>query len=337
MAYEKTSWAVLAMSCASGHTAPEPLLDWIESISTRIPPFTRFSLHPLHAEFVGLRLMRELGIGSAPAIEVVSQIQARKKGPENWVFKSLRGPALKQADGISGDLLLAVRKIPGAISLSALSRKFGIAPERIQFQSCKRRRFIEAITSMLQAGKSDWDEIRKEQASDASWNALRARFFDDFMLPELPEARLIIERAIAADSEQMLAIHAARIFLGCSAAHASNVLVDGTGRLYSIDHEMVAKDAGELEWTFRSIQRGTPAAAALERISELTEAQLTTIFEGLQEVPRRSHMLDQENAVRYFVERLRRWKSHCAIRFSGSRGSSLRERGSECLQSLQSS
>jgi hypothetical protein len=128
---------------------------------------------------------------------------------------------------------------------------------------------------------------------DILWQgkAVPTWLFWDFVPPDDWSA---IRAAIKWDSEPMLRIHAARLFLGCTTAHASNILIDAAARLYSIDHADIAKtDGAEIDLLFANVKAGTVAFDCLHLPCTLEEATVREIF--------------GESAA-YYVERLRQWK-----------------------------
>jgi hypothetical protein len=112
----------------------------------------------------------------------------------------------------------------------------------------------------------------------------------------------------------MLAIHAARLFLGATTAHTSNILVDAEGHLYSIDHEYCSRtDGEELRILFDNIKRDTDAFNALRGVAELHEETLRGFLEDLP-VPAGVRWFkwplgSREKTIDYYLNRLRLWKA----------------------------
>jgi hypothetical protein len=287
------------------------------------------SLHPAVGEIVGYRLMRALGIGTAPSVEIVESEEARRRDPRKWIFKTINADdRLKvcpvEEIGKMGRWILLVQKIPKACPLSFLRKQYGVDAGKVEFAS------VEDLTSSTMCKSTiifakppgngpalvpfliNFETIRRAiWADDKPEVPNSADFYSDFVPPENWSA---VRRAMTWDSDQMLAIHSARLFLGMSVAHLSNVLVDPEGRLYSIDHEFCsATDAEELRILFDNVKPGTRAFEALRGVAQLSEEKLRELFEGLP-APDWTRWLrwplgSKEKTVAYHLERLRLWKA----------------------------
>lgn len=166
----------------------------------------RISMHPIVAEIIGAEVMRSLGIGAPSTVKVVEREEVESYDWNKWIFKTLTGGRLKVAlsPSVLGRWSVAVAKIPGAIPLSYLRRKFGIDTAEIPF------RFLGVDPRPFLGIDGHWFPVLHDGKPELP-NA--DAFFADF---EKPEDWSDVRRAIAWNSEQALAIHAARIFLGCS-------------------------------------------------------------------------------------------------------------------------
>jgi hypothetical protein len=279
------------------------------------------SLQPAAAEIIGCKFMRALGIGTAPSVEILETKEALRRDPSQWIFKPIGRDRLKVCapERIESRWTLVVQKIPRAIPLSFLRTHYGIDTGRIAFAPIEDRPELDLsgcgmVWDLLPRLRGGWIEVR-EKISDIIWNGKAElqnahEFFSDFVPPEDWSA---VRRAIAWDSDQMLAIHAARLFLGMSIAHLSNVLVDPEGRLYSIDHEFCsATDGEELRILFDNVKPGTRASKALRGVAELTEEKLRELFDDLPVPPGVRWfcwpMGSREKTVEHYLERLRLWK-----------------------------
>lgn len=289
------------------------------------------ALHPAMAEIAGMRLMRALGIGTAPSIKILEREQVQFEGNNReWVFKAIHGDRLRLITGPSEmpRWVLAVQKIPKAIPLSFLRRHYGIVGERWdlrltdfpEFESLSPLEYM-VLAIQVEQGRSDADYSRQH---DPAFHTITDVLY--FGKKELPNAKEFysdfcppddwtqIRRAIAWDSTQSLAIHAARLFFGATAAHPSNLLVDGSARLYSIDHELcVQTDGAELPWLFDSVKPGTRAFKALGRVAELTDEEVRGLFENPPEVAVgpawfRWPLGSREKTEAYYRNRLHTWK-----------------------------
>jgi hypothetical protein len=191
--------------------------------------------------------------------------------------------------------VLLVEKIPCSISLFYLRKFYNVAAEKPfsmplslipdQFSP------FWAFTKTLWLGKCQVPNARE--------------FYADFKPPEDWSA---VKRAIAWDSDQALAIHAARFFLSATTAHSSNLLVDAEGNLSTIDFEYCARTPGdELKKLFENVIPGTRAFEALRPVAELRNWDIRGLFDDLPEWvwwPLGS----KEATVEHYLSRLRKWQ-----------------------------
>ena len=253
------------------------------------------SLHPLVAEKIGAELCHKLGIGAPSEIkaadrqETLAAIRSGEWIPKVILDDRLRAVSAFQRIGIA-DWNVLVKRIPRAISLVELRLRCGIEGRAIHVSSddVSRDKLLNELGDIIHQG-----------------NARSYFTVSDF---ELPADTTKIQEAIQWGSQAMLAIHAARLFLACSAAHAGNVLVDADGKLYSVDHECVAQTSGEeLELLFDNVERGTRAWNALAGVASLSHDDVVDLFSG---VPDDAHwpLGSKEKTVNYFTGRLDYWK-----------------------------
>jgi hypothetical protein len=308
---------------------PTKLLDWVVQKEIDLEHDSGWAksraLHPAIAEIVGHRLMQALGFPSAPEVNVVGLDELRRCDRTKWVCKvpltkdRLRCTSFKAAEQFYAkrtNWFLVVRKIPRAVSVAYLRDRFGIGGARWQIREFLGLPAVESFDpskfeadasgrSALAVGCESMDAIfylGKTPKPGDFW--LSPEFYSDF---SEPKDWTVVERAIAWDSDQALAIHAARLFFGTTTAHAGNLLVDGDGRLSTIDFEYCIKtDAEEFRLLFDGVERGTRTFDALRGVAALTEAQIAGLFDGTPSGftwPLGSRRL----TVTYFVERLRLW------------------------------
>lgn len=252
------------------------------------------ALEPCVAEIVGARLMLRLGIGAPADFRLADSAEAL---PGNeWVCKTLERNRLKFGRGASKTLL--IRKIPHAISLYSLREIYGISSPVISIP--EKTRFVA----------SDWEYLTKAtHAVTVGHETLpNAReFFSDFVLPRDTTA---LQNAIRWNSFEMLKIHSARLFLGCSTAHSGNILVDSTGKLFSVDHEnVVSTNSRELVTLFKYTKRKTSAWDALASVASLEADAIETLFADFpaEHMPG-CHRESKYAVVEYFLDRLELWK-----------------------------
>jgi hypothetical protein len=136
---------------------------------------------------------------------------------------------------------------------------------------------------------------------------LADKLFETFRPTENELAR--IRREMWWDSEQYLRIHAARVFLGLTSAHFSNVLVTRHAQLVSIDHDTAFFENGEdVEALFRFVQRGSEVRKMLDRVAELTEADIRASIAATPKHPACGSADELQEFEQYFVRRLGLWK-----------------------------
>lgn len=129
---------------------------------------------------------------------------------------------------------------------------------------------------------------------------------------KLPEDTSALESAIQWDSDAMLRVHAARLFLSCSAAHQSNVLVNKDAELFSIDHATcIQTDAFEIKALFANIRRETRAWNALRDVARLDGRTVVDLLEGFKAFkwPLGSLWSTQD----YFLSRLELWQKSFVV------------------------
>jgi len=263
------------------------------------------SLSPLVAEVVGAGLMKSLGLGAPEDIRLVDKAEAREAiATGEWVPKVYTDGRLKAVDELGlAESNILIKRIPGAISLYNLRVKHGICGREIRL-SADVPQDSSIIEKLVYTGGQNyllnsWGKLILQGSGTCHYIA------DDFILP-LDRSK--IQEVVEWDSAPMLAIHAARLFLGCSAGHAGNILVDADGKLYSIDHESCAHTNGEeLELLFDNVQRDTRAWRSLAGVASLSHEDIASLFSA---IPDDAHwpLGDKAKTVDYFCGRLTYWR-----------------------------
>ena len=280
-----------------------------ESKSTAI----KLALHPIHGEIVGARFMAALGIGTAD-VRLVQKSEAYKLGGK-WICKFS-----------TGDRVLAIRKVPGAIALGYLRQLHGIAAPEPEWRWQLSDGGEDAL-NMFHTAMAVWNAtgnrllsllvpdqhpdvavefIREILVHGKSWQVPDAKqFFSDFQPANLET----IKAAIQWNSEQMLKLHAGRLLLGCTLAHAGNVLVDGVGRLYSIDHEKIERsDGSDIEMLARHMKPGTRARRAVCDVANVLQPE--AIWQLFDEVGLDWPLGSRSATIEYFENRVRKFQEH---------------------------
>ena len=294
------------------------LTKWAAAAERAQHAFKR-TLDPLAAEIVSARFMRLLGIG---APETIRELAGDETPDDTWITKSMRAGRMRRADDGPSVRRMAIQRIPGTISLSALRLYYNV-------NACQRRWDIpvESLAATVLSGlvyqstgtmpgrlvTSDILIENVMQFLSTGSDPLPRAFFSDFVAPA---DWTTIRETISQESQQMLDIHAARAFLACTTAHAGNVLVDCEAKLYSIDHEhCVVSDPREVQLLGRHVRRGTKARKALQRIAELEEHEIRGLFEDLPDVE--WPMGDRATTVAHFTDRLNCWRAAFCVNRSG--------------------
>jgi hypothetical protein len=263
-------------------------------------PFADHSLHPVVGELAGARLMRLLGIGTSN-VEFIAGQEARERDPKKYLIKTILGNRLRITFGLEDpqQMVVVSEKIPGAIPVFYLGDFYGV---RSSFPPIPGYN-TEWEWDHCHLGM--WERVRssvflgKDQVPDARG------FYSDFQPPSDWGS---IKEAITWNSDSMLRIHAARLFLGATSAHASNILVDGQANLSSIDMEYcLATTHEDLDRLFDNIIPRTRALEALCPVSELIEFQVAELFDELPEVG--WPLGSKKKTVEHYIERLRKWKT----------------------------
>jgi hypothetical protein len=130
------------------------------------------------------------------------------------------------------------------------------------------------------------------------------KFFGDFKPTESEIER--IKEAMRIDGLQYLSIAAARVFLGCSCPHFSNLLTTKDGQLISIDNARSHFEKGDdLRELFYFFDRRSDVFKVLDGVNALTEKD---IRESVSEIPRHAACRSTVGLADYFCKRLRHWK-----------------------------
>jgi hypothetical protein len=253
--------------------------DAIEKDFASLKPEQRV-MSPFAAEIAAVKLLRLLGIGCAPRVMVVSGAEALALDPRKWILKGADGKVLVPLAALAPSPVLAVAKTPRAVPISFLRQHYGIAPDIPVIESDGMRFTMNGI---IWRGKPAL--------------AGAAEFYGDFRPPS--DWSAILE-AVSWDSAPMLKIHAARLFLGATTAHASNILVNAAAQLFSVDHADLAKtDGSEIDMLFEHVAKGTRAWDALYLIAALSEPIVEGIFAETSD---------------HYIARLRRWRRNVEVR-----------------------
>ncbi len=286
----------------------------------------RVVLNPFIAEFVSQGILCRLGIRTAP-VEILTVAEAcnTKDGVVKWVQlmsgtlkydPEIEGRAVRGelADAVTEQPCLLSRLVPKAASLSYIAKKFNLVKPIIN-QSMFDQAFAEATQSVLGETMTTWAKVSDQSDRDfAEIIGKECQSAEKFYEGFTPKNSDRIIKATAWDGEQFLRICAARVFLGCSAPHMSNVLCTEDGELVSIDHCTTLTDGGEsARMLFQHTKRHTLAFDALKHGGTLTEQN---IEESIAQVPRHPACGSQADALErnlkavenYYLAQLGLWK-----------------------------
>lgn len=270
-----------------------------------LEPNNRTNFNPFACEYFAQSIMRRLGIATAPA-RISTVNQARELPPSDIVKVvapgSFRLRWLPNGDlgfGTAFEFCLVSSALPNAASLDFAFRKW-LRDSRSEMESGLRgfsnlvignhERFLQQVAAAVAKGCIDADYLYSE------------------IHPTEKEIAMM-ERAAKWNGAQYLKICAARVFLGCSAAHFGNVLITTDAQLVSIDHESIGIEAGDdLKMLFRFTDRNSLSFRMLHEVAALTEEDIHT---AISEIPAHSACGQTSEMEKYSVGRLRLFKSLC--------------------------
>jgi hypothetical protein len=279
-------------------------MDWrlLKFVKTIDHSLDSRSLNPLGAEIVAGRFLKSCGIGVPEEIRAANFEEAASAGPD-WICKTMRGGRLRLG---AGEQNILIRRIPNTINLRELFERYGVStgctqwqldPDNGELSGENRqvlRQFLQNANLLIGVGNaSTYRATYFIPPADGDWTAIR--------------------EAIKWNGEKMLTVHAARCLLGISAAHAGNVLVDATGKLYSIDHELTVKtDFSEFKYLTASVRRNTRAWGALEVVTSVNEDAFEQMFDDLP-AGISWPLGSKEQTVSYFSLRLAHWRANMEL------------------------
>ena len=258
------------------------------------------ALHPFAAEVAGARLMRLLGIGAPTEFRLADRAVVALFNERDWVCKPIQGRA--KVGALPAPWNVMVRRIPGVISLYSLREIYGVSSSPVwEFEYG-----WDGLTAVELSARTAATIGQMMMSNGTQRLEDPARFFKGF---EPPSDWTTITGAIRWDGEQRLLISAARLFLGCSASHPGNLMVDNSGQLYSIDHEYVqATNFADIRLLAENLKPGATAYHAVEQVATLSEADVDGLFDGMPDGV--SWPLGEPRTRQYFANRLDLWKSY---------------------------
>ena len=279
------------------------------------------------AEFFSCSILKRLDIRTAPVkIATAREACDQEDGVVKWFQPGNPNgvkydPSMEKrllsgefAEGIAQQPCLVSTLVSGAASLSYLKDRFDLVKE-LPLRNLSVM-FSERVQGLFTGSEMEnWAEVNQQYESivhKAIGKSCPKAYSFYFGYSPLNHEK--IRAACAWDSPQFLKISAARVFLGCSAPHYSNVLCTQEGRLVSIDHCMVVTDNGEsVRMIFEHTKTGTLAFDALRYVARLTEKD---IQEAIAEVPRHPACGSPPDALErnlravrdYYIAQLTLWK-----------------------------
>jgi len=252
------------------------------------------TLNPFGAEIFGAALCRRLAIGTSEvSLMLYGEASALRDVFIKQCVPTTAGEELHLIGESVADeeLVLVSHKIPGAIPVSHLPAH-GIR--------LKQEYGFDKMSQNLIELDEAYRKMRK-------CSPIPSSFYSDFD----PEDRFNIEKNTDWGSDAFRRIFLTRIFLGTTAAHNGNTLVDGEGKLYSIDFGTTRRESGEdLEVFFTHIQpmikmfgreRLSDTWLLMGEIAALTDLGLRSCVDC---VPYRY----EDDLLDYYRRRLRFWR-----------------------------
>lgn len=272
-----------------------------------LPEAGRRAVNPFWIEPFAQRILGRLGIRTAPT-RIMILGEARSLPDNTFIFKFARktyADAALRADFLFRDRrampdlwCLGSKIITDAATVDFVGRKFGCDSGRDQSfpfsgMCAKAGKCSDSFGRYLTAAI-----LKKEcPAADTLYSK-----FD----PSAEELRQI-RAAVRWDGPQYLKICAARVFVGCSAPHNSNVLVTRSGELVSIDHcTAYYEDGDDLRRLCRYVNPDSFSYRVLGEIAALTEDDICA---SVAEVPRHAACGSTAGLAEYFTKRLRLWQT----------------------------
>jgi hypothetical protein len=267
-------------------------------------------LNPFLAEMFACALLPVLGIQVAPA-RICTADEAKALGP-SFVVKAInRNPtlSLKWMGVRRGSVLtnshycIVSQIVPDAATLSYLARH--LRDDRWSSFSFLEN-FGTSMHTFLQGCSEYYEEFGREIARVIGKECPDADgFYADFK--PTPEELQAIQRAAAWNGKKYLTLCAARVFLGCSTPHMSNVLVAKNARLISIDHATAHVENGDdLGMLFRFVRRDSLAFRILGQVAALSADDIRA---AVAEVPRHTACGSVDGVAEYYERRLQLWRS----------------------------
>ena len=267
----------------------------LTSVATALTQFKSngrsLALAPAHGEIIGARLMKRVNVGAPDDVRMLSVAQAESPeySEQDWIAKTPDGAGrLRFGLYREAPYTVLIRKVRSAISLLSLRCQYGIEGENIDIPILGEMSHCCVIQQLLQGHQK----------------SLRSEFFGEFKLPENTDR---IRSAIAWNAPPLLKLICARLFLGTTAVHGGNVLIDAQAKLYSIDHENVMFTPGsELTNLAVTLSPGSRVRLAALDVAALTSADIENLFSDLPEL--HWPLGDRAQTVRYYQNRLTTWK-----------------------------
>jgi hypothetical protein len=265
----------------------------------------REGMNPFAAEFIAQGILRKLGIRTASS-RICSAREARALPPDFVVKSAGNRPAqglnwncADVATSIRFGWCLASQIVPDTASLDYIARTM--------LPSHSARNKVVAMLAKCAADHATKDRQFEELIAQALGKTCEPadKFFSGFH--PTSEERDSIGRAMALDGDKYLRICAGRVFVGCSAPHASNVLVTREAQLISIDHARVYFERGDdLRMLFRFVRRDSRVFRILGEVAALTADDIRA---AVAEIPKHPACGSTGGLADYYERRLELWKA----------------------------
>ena len=295
------SWRGSALPSSLRVACDAELLPWI---SNRPFVAARTFINPFAVASFSESLLPKIRIKTANG-KIVSASEGRKLDAETFIVKfelkerlRWRG-VLPEVLPYLGPWAYVSEVIPDAATVDFIRRK------HYQVADVSARESENLEFNILVGNATSEYHIRRTMQLVSKKCRPADALFSSIKLTD--EQKRVCQLVSSFTSEAWFRIAAARIFIGCTSPHFSNVLVSKDGSLILIDHDSARFESGkDLEMLFRFVRRGSRVFDLLGEVAALTDGDIRA---AVAAIPKRPACGPVESLAPYFCERLALWKA----------------------------